>query len=54
MDYVTKPFNTKELLSRIAVALRNTTVQTTLLHYDKITLNTANYAVTFCGRSSNG
>ncbi len=46
VDYVTKPFNTKELLARIAVALRNTTVQTTLLHYDSITLNTANYAVT--------
>ncbi len=46
VDYVTKPFNTKELLARIAVALRNTTVQTTLLHYDTITLNTANYAVT--------
>ena len=46
VDYVTKPFNTKELLARIAVALRNTTVQTTLLHYDMITLNTANYAVT--------
>ena len=46
VDYVTKPFNTKELLARIAVALRNTTVQTTLLHYDAITLNTANYAVT--------
>ena len=46
VDYVTKPFNTKELLARIAVALRNTTVQTALLHYDTITLNTANYAVT--------
>ena len=46
VDYVTKPFNAKELLARIAVAFRNTTVQTTLLHYDMITLNTANYAVT--------
>ena len=46
VDYVTKPFNTNELLARIAVALRNTTVQTALLHYDTITLNTANYAVT--------
>ena len=46
VDYVTKPFNTKELVARIAVALRNTTVQTALLHYDTITLNTANYAVT--------
>ena len=46
VDYITKPFNTKELVARIAVALRNTTAQTTLLHYDAITLNTASYAVT--------
>lgn len=46
VDYVTKPFNTKELLARIAVALRNAIVQTTLLHYDTITLNTKNYSVT--------
>ena len=45
VDYVTKPFNTKELLARISVALRNTAVSATLLHYDTITLNTANYAV---------
>ena len=47
-DYITKPFHTKELVARIAVALRNTTIQTTLLHYAEITLNTANYAVTVC------
>ena len=46
VDYVTKPFNTKELLARIAVALRNTAVQTTLLHYDAITVNTASHTVT--------
>ncbi len=45
-DYVTKPFNTKELLARISVALRNTAIHTVLLHYDSITLNIANYAVT--------
>lgn len=49
VDYVTKPFNTKELLARIAVALRNTTVQATLLHYDSITLNTANFSVSVGG-----
>ncbi len=46
VDYVTKPFNTKELLARIAIALRNTTARATILHYDAITLNTANYSVT--------
>ena len=45
VDYVTKPFHTKELLARISVALRNTAVSATLLHYDAITLNTTNYAV---------
>ncbi len=46
VDYITKPFNIKELLARITVALRSTTVQAALLHYDAITLNTANYTVT--------
>ena len=45
VDYVTKPFNTKELLARIAVALRGTAKQATLLYFDDITLNAANYAV---------
>lgn len=45
VDYVTKPFHTKELLARIAVALRGATKQTTLLHFDDITLNTAGLAV---------
>ena len=31
VDYVTKPFHTKELLARIAVALRGATKQATLL-----------------------
>ncbi len=45
VDYVTKPFNTKELLARIAVALRGSTKQATLLHFGDITLNAASYAV---------
>lgn len=45
VDYVTKPFHTKELLARIAVALRGATKQTTLLHFDDITLNTAGLTV---------
>ncbi len=45
-DYVTKPFNTKELLARVSVALRNARPKTALLRYDTITLNTENYAVT--------
>ena len=45
VDYVTKPFNTKELLARIAVALRGAKKQATLLHFGDITLNAASYAV---------
>ena len=48
-DYVTKPFSTKELVARIAVALRNATVRTALLHYDTLTLNTESHAVTANG-----
>ncbi len=45
VDYITKPFNTKELLARIAVALRNTAIPSKILHFDAITLNTVNFAV---------
>ena len=45
VDYVTKPFNVRELLARIAVALRGSTKQATLLHFADITLNAASYAV---------
>lgn len=45
VDYVTKPFNTKELLARIAVALRGATKRATLLYFDDVTLNAASYAV---------
>lgn len=47
-DYVTKPFNTKELLARIAVQLRNsaTTPAVSTLTFDDITLNTDMHIVT--------
>ena len=47
-DYVTKPFNTKELLARIAVQLRNTAVDEAVhvLSYDDITLDTNTHVVT--------
>ena len=41
VDYVTKPFNTKELLARIAVALRGAAPQAAVLRYGAITLDTA-------------
>ena len=49
VDYVTKPFNTKELLARIAVALRNTSVKPAILHIDAISLNTVSLAVSVNG-----
>ncbi|MBD5520809.1 MAG: response regulator transcription factor [Lachnospiraceae bacterium] len=47
-DYVTKPFNTKELLARIAVQLRNSDVNETVhvLSYDDIILDTNTHVVT--------
>jgi len=47
-DYVTKPFNTKELLARITVQLRNSVIApvTSTLTFDDITLNTDTHIVT--------
>ncbi len=50
VDYVTKPFHTKELLARIAVALRTATVNASLLHFNGITLNTSNFSVSADGK----
>lgn len=47
-DYVTKPFNIKELLARIAVQLRNTAIATapSTLTFDDIALDTDTHTVT--------
>lgn len=47
-DYVTKPFNTKELLARIAVQIRNSVIApvASTLTFDDITLNTDTHIVT--------
>ena len=50
VDYVTKPFHTRELLARITVALRSATVNAALLRYDGMTLNTANFSVSADGK----
>ncbi len=46
-DYVTKPFDTKELLARIAVQLRNVSAKTSapLLHFDSVTVDTLSHTV---------
>lgn len=48
VDYVTKPFHTKELLARIAVQLRRASMEEkpSLLTFDAITLNTDTHRVT--------
>lgn len=48
VDYVTKPFNIKELLARIAVQLRNKAdaSRTSVLTFDDITLDTDTHIVT--------
>lgn len=45
IDYVTKPFHTEELLARIAVHLRNSADNTSILKFDNITLNTTSREV---------
>lgn len=47
-DYVTKPFNTKELLARIAVQLRNATAHepASVLTFEDIALHTDTHSVT--------
>ena len=47
VDYVTKPFNTKELLARITVQLRNTTVyeKASVLTFEDIALYTDTHSV---------
>lgn len=51
VDYVTKPFSTKELLARIAVQLRKAshTPASSSLTFDDIILNTDNHIVTVSG-----
>lgn len=48
-DYITKPFNTKELLARIAVQLRNSSCNTSsLLTFDDISLDIYSHTVCAC------
>lgn len=49
-DYITKPFDTKELLARIAVQLRkpSNTGDEHVLKYEDIALNTDTHTVTVC------
>lgn len=50
-DYVTKPFDTKELLARIVVALRNASVPTdSVLTFEDIRLDTAAHGVSVSGQ----
>ncbi len=51
-DYVTKPFDTKELLARIAVQLRNASVSGAgmKLEYKDIVLDTGMHSVCVCGQ----
>ncbi|WP_330640758.1 response regulator transcription factor [Anaerovorax odorimutans] len=52
-DYVTKPFDTKELLARIAVQLRNASFQepSGLLRFDDISMDTKAHAVHVSGHA---
>lgn len=50
-DYVTKPFDTKELIARIAVQLRNAAVSGAgmMLEYKDIVMDTRTHSVYVCG-----
>lgn len=54
-DYITKPFDTKELLARISVALRNSEgksgLNAEILSFDDILLNTVTHETTVCGNA---
>ena len=51
-DYVTKPFETKELLARIAVQLRNAAAvsASSILRFDDLELDTSTRLATLCGQ----
>lgn len=54
-DYVTKPFDTKEILARIKAVLRRTAVPETpdlkQVSYDKLTINLTNYEMIVNGKA---
>lgn len=52
VDYITKPFDTRELLARIAAGLRRTETEALgeTLEFDGLMLDTASHAVTADGR----
>lgn len=52
VDYVTKPFDTRELLARIAIHLRGNEAErkTSALTFDDILLNTESHVVTVAGK----
>lgn len=54
-DYVTKPFDTKEIVARIKAVLRRTSVskeseEMKEVRYDKLTINLSNYEMTVDGK----
>lgn len=52
-DYLTKPFDPRELLARIAVQFRNAPARSsdTCIHFDNLTLNTALHEVSAEGKT---
>ncbi len=54
VDYITKPFAVNELLARVEVQLRNSTVhRKNVLNYDDIQINIAEHTVNIGGESVN-
>lgn len=53
VDYITKPFHTRELLARITVVLRNANPASPMLVYEDIRMDTTAFAVTVAGQEVN-
>lgn len=50
VDYITKPFDTQELLARISVHLRERSDKNSALSYADLTVDQNDYSATVCGK----
>ena len=53
VDYLTKPFDTKELLARIKVRLRSSPRLSPVYTYEELTIDTASHSVCVAGKQVN-
>lgn len=52
-DYITKPFNTRELVARVAVALRKAHIPSSSIYtWEEISLDSSSHTVSACGKTA--